>query len=135
MAVPIVAAPIVPEQRSDPAPTMAPMQVAAKPAPKPAAPIAQETPVKKSPAVPVITRQEIKTLMTRANALLENGDVAGARLLLEYAAQRGSRQAMIVMGNTYDPEHLASLGVHGVKPDQEQAAFWNDLAAKAVEAQ
>jgi len=135
VAVPIVAVPIVPEQRSDPAPATAPVQVAAKPAPKPAAPIAQETPVKKSPAVPVITRQEIKTLMTRANALLENGDVAGARLLLEYAAQRGSRQAMIVMGNTYDPEHLASLGVHGVKPDQEQAAFWNDLAAKAVEAQ
>ena len=130
-----VAVPIVPEQRSDPAPAMAQVQVAAKPAPKPAAPIAQETPVKKSPAVPVITRQEIKTLMTRANALLENGDVAGARLLLEYAAQRGSRQAMIMMGNTYDPEHLASLGVHGVKPDQEQAAFWNDLAAKAVEAQ
>jgi hypothetical protein len=130
-----VALPIVPEQRSDPAPAMAPVQVAAKPAPKPAAPIAQETPVKKSPAVPVITRQEIKTLMTRANALLENGDVAGARLLLEYAAQRGSKQAMIMMGNTFDPEHLASLGVHGVKPDQEQAAFWNDLAAKAVEAQ
>ncbi|MHA1165657.1 MAG: hypothetical protein ACTSP0_08780, partial [Alphaproteobacteria bacterium] len=130
-----IAVPIAPAQIARPAPAAPPQQVAAKPAPMPAAPIARQTLIKKSPVLPVITRQEVRTLLIRANSLLEQGDVAGARLLLEYAAQRGSKQAMIKMGETYDPDHLASLGVRGVKPDLEQAAFWNERAANAIEAQ
>ena len=73
--------------------------------------------------------------MARANTLLEQGDGAGARLLLEYAAQHGSKRAMLRMGETFDPDHLSRLGVHGVKPDQDQAALWYDRAAKAIAAQ
>lgn len=83
---------------------------------------------------PTLTPQEIRTLLTRGNTLLHEGDVAGARLLLEYAATRGSKQAMVKLGNSYDPKYLTDLGVRGVRPDEAKALFWYDRAAKATAA-
>ena len=74
-------------------------------------------------------------LLTRGDSLLREGDVAGARLLLEYAANSGSKQAMIKLGNSYDPEHLSKLGVFGVQPNEARAVLWYDRAAKAGDTQ
>jgi TPR repeat protein len=74
-------------------------------------------------------------LFTRGDTLLSQGDVAGARLLLEYAANSGNKQAMVRLGNSYDPEHLAKLGVRGVQPDEARAVHWYDRAAKSAPAQ
>ena len=112
-----------------------PSKVAAKPAPIRAAPPVRSAPLTKSAPIPTITRAEVRALLTRANSLLEQGDVAGARLLLEYAAQHGSKRAMLKMGETYDPDHLSKLGVRGAFLDQDKAALWYDRAAKALAAQ
>jgi hypothetical protein len=56
-------------------------------------------------------------LVTRAEALLRTGDVSGARLLLERASQAGDTGAMMLLGETYDPRVLASLGAIGVRGD------------------
>lgn len=109
----------------------APARLAARPAPARAI----APPVIRSARIPTISLTEVRTLLTRANSLLEQGDVAGARLLLDYAAQHGSKRAMLKLGETYDPDHLSKLGVRGVLPDQDQAALWYDRAAKALAAQ
>lgn len=106
----------------------APSRVKIITAPAPKAPA-------QAPSVAALTRQEVKILLARASSILKQGDVASARLLLEYIALRGSKQAMLKMGETYDPDHLSKLGVRGVQPDQDQAALWYDRAAKASTAQ
>jgi hypothetical protein len=92
-------------------------------APQPA-PAAKPEPV----AGPPLTAKETKALLSRGNALLDQGDVAGARLLLEYAAQRGSKEAMVMLAKSYDPDYLAKLGVLGVRADAEKASHWYDRA-------
>ncbi len=95
------------------------------------------TPVSPAPdtALLTLTKQEVHTLMTRGDTLLREGDVAGARLLLEYAANSGNKQAMVKLGNSYDPKHLAKLGVRGVQPNESRAVHWYGRAAKSAAAQ
>lgn len=83
-------------------------------------------------AGPPLTPQELRALLSRGERLLQEGDVAGARLLLEYAAQRGSKDAMVILAKSYDPEHLAKLGVHGVQANPEQATRWYARAAETT---
>ncbi len=87
------------------------------------------------PASSQLAPQEVRLLLTRGDTLLSQGDVAGARLLLEYAANSGNKQAMVRLGNSYDPEHLEKLGVLGVQPDEARAVRWYDRAAKSAAAQ
>jgi hypothetical protein len=88
-----------------------------------------------NPASSRLAQQEVRLLLTRGDTLLSQGDVAGARLLLEYAANSGNKQAMVRLGNSYDPEHLAKLGVRGVQPDEARAVHWYDRAAKSAPTQ
>ena len=60
-------------------------------------------------------------LVGRAAALLRTGDVSGARLLLERASQAGDAAAVMLLGETYDPRVLASIGVIGVRGDALKA--------------
>lgn len=97
-----------------------------------------ESPTEKTSPVaaePTLSPEEVRTILTRGDALLEEGDVAGARLLLEYAAQRGNKDAMVKLARSYDPQHLAKLGVHGVKANPEKATHWYARAATAGAAQ
>lgn len=92
---------------------------------------ASQTVVQEEVAQPVLSPSETAALLARGDSLLDEGDVAGARLLFEYAAQRGSADAMIKLAQSYDPEHLAKLTVLGVKPNAKISAQWYDRAAKA----
>lgn len=83
------------------------------------------------PALPALSPTEVKALLARGTSLLEEGDVSGARLLLEYAAQRGSREAMIKLAQSYDPDHLLKLAVHGVRPDTKLSTLWYGRAEAA----
>ena len=67
----------------------------------------------------------------RGDTLLREGDVAGARLLFEYAAERGGKKAMVKLGESYDAKYLRKLGVHGIQPDDTQAAHWYERASEA----
>lgn len=82
---------------------------------------------------PAIPRDEEKVLLGRGRELLDLGDVSGARLILEHAARRGSKTAMVLLGNTYDPVHLNKLGVQGVQPDPDQASVWYERASRKAD--
>lgn len=92
--------------------------------PQPAIPAPNAESTEPSPLSP----QEFKVLLGRADTLLQEGDVSGARLLLEYAAERGNKQAMMKLAESYDPKYLAKLGVRGVQPNEKLALQWYQRA-------
>jgi hypothetical protein len=69
-----------------------------------------------------------KRLVDRAEALLKEHDISGARLLLERAAQAGSSRAIFLLAQTYDPNRLAQWHIRGVAGDAEKA---RDFYARA----
>lgn len=96
----------------DPAPALAPA-----PSTAPAA-AATASPPDPAPALPE------GLLMQRGDALFAHGDLAGARLFYEAAADGGSGRAAFALARTYDPLVHRKLGVRGLPPDPATAADW-----------
>lgn len=122
-----------------PAAAVVPPAVQTKPA-VPAPPPAKPTDVARDhatkPAMPQPLAPEfLATILRRAEAQLSAGDISAARLLYTYAAQSGSGAAAAALGRTYDPAYLASLGVQGIRPDAEAAAYWYRQALAQGESQ
>ena len=69
-------------------------------------------------------------LIERGRLLVRTGDIAGARLLFERAADTGSGRAALLLGETYDPDVLAGLRVMGVRGDIAKARRWYARAAE-----
>jgi hypothetical protein len=67
-------------------------------------------------------------LLARATALLGQGDIGAARIVLERAVEMGSVQASFTLAETYDPLILAKWGTLGTRGDAVRA---QDLYAKA----
>jgi len=67
-------------------------------------------------------------LLARASALLGQGDIGAARIVLERAVEMGSVQASFALAETYDPLILAKWGTLGTRGDAVRA---QDLYAKA----
>jgi hypothetical protein len=85
-------------------------------APKqPAAAVAQDGP-------------EVARLMVRARALLDQGNIGAARIVLGRAAEMGSAQASFMLAETYDPVILSAWRTYGTRGDATKA---RDLYAKA----
>lgn len=115
---------------------LAPVDVAVAapaPAPSPAAvevaSVKTEEPSKRS-ETRTIGRDEIDGLLKRGQALLKDGDIAAARLVLRRAAEAGDANAMLMLAGSYDRAELIKLRVFGVAPDHAQAKAWYE---KAVE--
>jgi hypothetical protein len=72
--------------------------------------------------------EEIAVMVKRGETLFENGDIAGARLLLQRAAEGGDQTAAMAMAATYDPVVMTNLAVRGVAADVEKARFWYEKA-------
>jgi hypothetical protein len=70
-----------------------------------------------------------QVLLARANSLLKDGDISGARLLLERAVQTGSSRAAFQLAETYDPRQLSRWRAHGIRGD------WATAQALYVRAQ
>ncbi len=73
----------------------------------------------------------VDLLVTRAQGMLTDGDIAGARLILERVAEGGSAAAALLLGETYDPAMLGSIGsrgVVGVAGNKAQAQLWYERA-------
>jgi TPR repeat protein len=68
-----------------------------------------------------LDRDEIANLHRRSEALIGQGDIAGARLLLTRAAEAGDARAALALGMIYDAANLTRLGVRGIAPDAAQA--------------
>jgi hypothetical protein len=75
-----------------------------------------------------LDREEIATLLKRGQELFETGDLAGARLLLQRAADTGNARAAYALGASYDPFVLRELRVHGVVADVAKARAWYEKA-------
>jgi hypothetical protein len=72
-----------------------------------------------------------RRLCAQGLVALAAGDIAGARLYLERAAEGGDARALLVLGETYDPATLARMGVLGVKGEAIKA---RDYYARALAA-
>jgi hypothetical protein len=94
------------------------------PTQRPAAPTAAR------PVVQPMDPEEIGRLIKRGQQLLQAGDIAPARLMLQRAAVGGSGQAAFLLGGTFDPEVLRDLGVLGFAPNPAMAREWYQRAAE-----
>ena len=71
---------------------------------------------------------EAPGLLARAKALLDQGNIGAARVVLERAAETGSAQATFALAETYDPNVLAAWRTYGTRGDGAKA---RDLYARA----
>ena len=76
------------------------------------------------PVTSTLSAAQIDRLMARGEELLQNGDIASARLLFLRVAAAGDRRGAKGVGMTYDPRVYARLPVTGLTPDREQAEIW-----------
>ena len=104
-------------------------------APKTAAPTPAAPPAPAAPSAPAASTQELAQLVTRGDELLSTGDISGARLFYERAAEQGSALAMTAVGQTYDPIILQQARVRGVRGDAKRAAEWYRKAEAAGDPQ
>lgn len=73
---------------------------------------------------------EYELMMRRASQALRNSDVSSARQFYERLARLGLAEAAFAMGQTYDPNFLDQLNVHGLKADLETARLWYEKASE-----
>ena len=79
-------------------------------------------------AKPAASSGDAARLMTRASALLAQGNIIAARAVLERAAETGSAQASFALAETYDPIVLSGWKVYGTRGDPTKA---RELYARA----
>jgi hypothetical protein len=80
-----------------------------------------------SPPVSEVARQ----LCAQGLIALAAGDIAGARLYLDRAAEAGDARALMALGASYDPATLAKMGALGVKGDAPTARAYYARALAA----
>jgi hypothetical protein len=105
-------------------------QVAEPPAlPAPVAPPVVAAPPAFSPPVRTLDRDEIAALYRRGEQLIQQGDIAAARLMFARAAEVGDPRSALALGASYDPDVLRKLGVLGVAADAALAREWYSKAS------
>jgi TPR repeat protein len=86
------------------------------------------------PAAPAPVRRldpdEVAALLMRARGLIEIGDIAPARLLLERAADAQEASAALLLAQTYDPAVLGTPDMRSITPDPAMARSWYQKAAR-----
>ena len=89
--------------------------------------IAQQTKATQAPAAEqraateALDDPEATRLIARASALLGQGNIGAARIVLERAAQNGSAQASFMLAETYDPVILSAWGTYGTRGEATKA--------------
>ena len=85
-----------------------------------------------NPGATLVTRPEesgrIDELLAHGHKMVEVGYLAGARAYFRRAAEAGSADAALALGETYDQNFIDSIGAHGIKPDLTQARTWYERA-------
>ncbi len=83
-----------------------------------------------SAPAPRLSPSVAQPMLDQAATLLQNGDIASARLLYEHLAKQGSALGALSLAKTYDAEVLLGLGVVGMRPDEAEALRWYEVAAE-----
>jgi hypothetical protein len=74
-------------------------------------------------------RAASRAQMNRARELLQNNDVAAARLIFKRLAETGLAEAAFNLAQTYDPDFLKTILTAGLEPDPALARQWYERAA------
>ncbi len=81
---------------------------------------------------PALTRNfDDRKLLARAEALVRQGDIVGARILLGHTLAKGSARAAFMLAETYDSRMLPSGGAYGIRADGDKAREFYARAASA----
>jgi TPR repeat protein len=72
--------------------------------------------------------EQSSALRARGDALFGSGDIVGARLFYERAAEGGDGQAALHLGETYDPAFLKRAAIIGIRGDSTTAKHWYQVA-------
>lgn len=91
-------------------------------------PVDVESPRLVKPIHRELDPEEIALLVKQGEQFVASGDLAGARTVLQRAAEAGEAIAAVALGATYDPAVLKKLGVIGMKSDLEKARSWYQKA-------
>jgi hypothetical protein len=75
-----------------------------------------------------LDQEEIGVFVKRGQDLIAEGDIAGARFVLERAADANDAVAALTLGMTYDPVVLRHTKFQGVRSDAATARAWYDKA-------
>jgi hypothetical protein len=75
-----------------------------------------------------LSPEEIAMLRKMGDDYIAAGDFAGARAVLERAADAGDASAAFAIASTYDPVVLERFKVRGLAPDLVKAGFWYERA-------
>lgn len=70
-----------------------------------------------------------REMLSRAAALLQNNDVAAARLIYKKLANANVAEAAFQLGQTYDPDFLKTIPIAGLQPNPALAQQWYQRAA------
>ena len=108
------------------APPAAPAEPEPTPEPKAVAPVASAPP----PQQQQLSETDLRRLADKAAQAMRDGDVYGARLILEKSVEGGDARALLTLAETYDPRALARMNAKSVKPDPARARA---LYAQALE--
>jgi TPR repeat protein len=73
-----------------------------------------------TPQLQAMSRDQEQQL-AKAEQLLRQGDIQGARLLLQYLLSTGSPLVAFKLAETYDPKRLATWKAFGVRADPQKA--------------
>jgi hypothetical protein len=74
-------------------------------------------------------------LLARVQELLRQGDIVGARIMLEYTMEKGNARAAFMLAETYDPEMLQLWQTFGLRGDSRKALeLYGKAAAAGIEA-
>src|SRR5262249_59370290 len=71
------------------------------------------------PDVPAMSAGEVGRMLTRAGALVRDGQIGSARALLELAARSRDPATYLALADTYNPKMLArwhAIGIPGDRP-------------------
>jgi len=83
--------------------------------------VAMGTEQSKSASAPHPSLVDEQRLLARANALLGQANISGARSLLQHALERGSARAAFMLAETYDARILQSWRASGISGDRTKA--------------
>jgi hypothetical protein len=84
--------------------------------------------VSQPPVTSELDKAEAARLIARAGALLGQGNIGAARIVLERAAESGNARASFMLAETYDPGVLSAWGTYGTRGEAAKA---RELYAKA----
>lgn len=114
LPVEVAKAPPPPATAAEAAPPPPAMEPAA-PAPVPAAIVAP------APTLPPLSEADMRRLNSKAAQAIRDGDILGARLILERTIEGGDAKALLALAETYDPKALTRMNAKGVKGDAAHA--------------